>query len=573
MKPSFVRVLLVSLLLAVQLATVALVVMGMQNQTADHVADVARQGLEQFGKRVSRRANQLTTDAGQAVASGQQLIASGVLDAGSDKAVESFLLAQLRAFPQLARMQLARSDGSLIDVARESEGFRSRLGSQQGGSSRFVQTEYSTAQEAVRIWVDPSDQQDPRLAPWYAAARQGSRPVWTGLVATDQQGPQVITVATITSFPNTTDAGVLSASVTVRAIAAQLSGLELPGGGSVALTDTRGNALAYLSGTALKTAFDPGRVLSIEQTVQSPIRDLFAQLGIDLVTEDSPLQQWRQKSGFASYLADGKEFFGLASPVEIANGQMTWLLTTAIPSASYMGGLGELFKRKMHTLLAVILIPALIAVLALFGLNEPATETKEEDTGTDEVTGFLTRAEFRRRLEGMLRNRRELEYGGRIVVVAMDMDGFQKLVSRYGAGTGDATVRQFSRRLRNRVRQHDLLGRSGADKFLVALRVDRGADVLTTVNRIRRATVVKPFVTASGRHILGVTAGIATVDPNESVDDLLARAEQALVTGKVRQRDRSYLAAAPDTTWPQTGVALPDDTALPRDQRSPTLEI
>ena len=84
--------------------------------------------------------------------------------------------------------------------------------------------------------------------------------------------------------------------------------------------------------------------------------------------------------------------------------------------------------------------------------------------------------------------------------------------------------------------------------------------------------------------MLGVTAGVAAVDPNETVDDLIARADQALVTGKVRHRNRTYLAAAPDTNWPQTGVALPDNSTEQEnadskpggetpDQRSPTLEI
>jgi diguanylate cyclase (GGDEF)-like protein len=124
------------------------------------------------------------------------------------------------------------------------------------------------------------------------------------------------------------------------------------------------------------------------------------------------------------------------------------------------------------------------------------------------------------------------------------------------------------------VRQHDLISRTGPDEFLIALRIDEGADILTTVNRIRRATVIKPFVTNAARHILGVTAGIAGVDPEESVDDLIARADQALVTGKARHRNRSYLASEPDTTWPQTGVALPgDDPLATPDRRAPLLEV
>ena len=160
------------------------------------------------------------------------------------------------------------------------------------------------------------------------------------------------------------------------------------------------------------------------------------------------------------------------------------------------------------------------------------------------------------------------------MVVALEIDGFSRLSSRYGRQVSEAVLKQFSRRLRSRVRQHDLIGRTGPDEFVIALRIDEGADILTTVNRIRRATVIKPFVTNAARHILGVTAGIAGVDPDESVDDLIARADQALVTGKARHRNRSYLAAAPDTTWPQTGVALPnEDPSATPDRRAPLLEV
>ena len=436
--------------------------------------------------------------------------------------------------------------------------------------------------EPVRQWVSPERFSDSRLAGWYESARQSSRAVWTGL-GDDNGQPGEMTLAAVATHPDTTDAGVLSAGVSLRAVTAQFAGISLPANSSVALSDASGNTLAYLGGPDLTATFDPDTVRTLDSVAQPQVRQLLGSLSIDLISESSPLQQWQRNSGFTGFVANEQEYFGSATPLAVGGGQMTWLLAASVPASSYTGELAELFKRKLRTLLAVILIPAIIGVLALFGLNDPVSETKE-DSDFDELTGFLNRSEFRRRLEGMLRNRREHEYGGRIVVATLDMDGYGNLVNRYGRDTGDAVIRQFARRLRQRVRQYDLLGRTGPDKFQLALRVDRGADVLTTVNRIRRATVVKPFATSSGRHMLGVTAGVAAVDPNETVDDLIARADQALVTGKVRHRNRTYLAAAPDTNWPQTGVALPEPTAEqddgngqlgPKtpDQRSPTLEI
>lgn len=598
MKPSLVRIVLVSLLLAVQLATVAIVVMGMRNQTDEHIGAVAQRSLSQFSEQVGQRLSRLTDSAEQAIATGRSLISGGVLDARADDAVVRFLVAQLQALPELARMQLVRSDGSMVQVERQAEGYRSQVvsvpSSQQPGERQVKLAELSPQLETVRQWVSPNRLSNPRLTQWYANARQSSRPLWTGLggaVDGEQsagQGSGFLTLASVTSHPDTTDAGVLSASISTRAVAAQFGGALLPGNSTVALADANGNTLAYLGGPDLTTTFDPDSIRSLDVVAQAPIRQLLGQLNIDLINESSAVERWQQNSGFSELTASGQDYFGAATPVTAGGGQMTWLLAATVPASSFTGNLDELYKRKLRTLLAVILIPAIIAVLALFGLNDPAPDNKEE-TDFDELTGFLNRAEFRRRLEGMLRNRREHEYGGRIVVATLDMDGYGNLVSRYGRDTGDAVIRQFARRLRQRVRQYDLLGRTEPDKFQVALRVDRGADVLTTVNRIRRATVVKPFVTSSGRHMLGVTAGVAAVDPNETVDDLIARADQALVTGKVRNRNRTYLAAAPDTGWPQTAVALPDQSATktkqeaekgkqgdgrqPPDQRSPTLEI
>ena len=126
MKPSLVRVVLISLLLAVQLATVVIVVMGMRNQTNDHIGEVARQGLGQFNQQVSQRVTRLTADATQAVENGTALIASGVLDARNNDTIARFLMVQMQTFPDLARMQLVRDDGSLVRVERQAEGFRSQ---------------------------------------------------------------------------------------------------------------------------------------------------------------------------------------------------------------------------------------------------------------------------------------------------------------------------------------------------------------------------------------------------------------------------------------------------------------
>lgn len=600
MKPTVLRIALVALLLIVQLATVVIVVLGMRNQTDTQFAQIAESGLNDLVTRAQERTDAVTVPAQTVIASTRELIIGGLLDAGSNQALETYFLSQLRSSPQLGSLRFGRDDGSMVQVTRDDEGYLSRvvsvaditkpglavpaasvtpralatisrLSARTAALSRF-----DPDLRRLRSWVDPKDVSDPRRLNWYEMARRTPQIVWTGVgpyLATNESG---LVVAGTTNNPDTTDAGVIAADVALTDVNGALAQLALPDEGSLALTDDRGRAIAFIdSSSGLQRSLVSAQLTPIESTIGQPLRSLLVNLNIPLIAEGSPLPRWRKNKGFTGFPVNGQEHYGLATPLSVGNASVSWLLSLQAPAQSFSGSLGELFSRKMRTLLAVILIPALIAVLALFGLTEPKVRREEEST-TDELTGFLTRDEFHRRLDGMLLNRRELEYGGRIVVVALEMDGFNTVELRYGQETGNTILRQFARRLRARVRQHDLLGRTGPDEFVIALRVDRDADVLTTVNRIRRATVIKPFSTRSGRHLLGVTAGIACVDPNEGVDDLIGRADQALVTGKARNKNRSYLAPERDSTWPQTGVALPEadqeEDTIPRED-APTLVI
>jgi|GEM_PF-4487746 len=578
MKPTIVRTVLISLLLLVQLATVTIVVLGMRNKTTEQVATNTTMAFSGLSNRIEERANQVIEPAQQVLLGARELVATGTLDARADKTIENYLLAQLRIQPVLDGMQFVREDGVVIDAARDVDAqgestVVTRVITGQGVSQQVLNTQFDIQGQRVRSWVDPTEADDPRQRAWYESALSSDELVWSQISESSIDGSASLVAAIATAFPDATNAGVFGVTVSTGELASQLTGLGLGDSGALALVDSSGNTLAQYSGASLEMTFDPVQAPAIETVAQPVLRGLFSDLGLELVAEESLLSQASQFESVHRYESSGEKMIGIARPLSLANGKIPLLLAAAAPAASQMGGLDELFGRKLRTLLAVILIPALIAVLALFGLNEPKSEGTE-DSATDRLTGFLKRAEFRRRLAGMLSNRREQEYGGRTVVVALEIDGFSRLNSRYGRQVSEAVLKQFSRRLRSRVRQHDLIGRTGPDEFVIALRIDEGADILTTVNRIRRATVIKPFVTNAARHILGVTAGIAGVDPDESVDDLIARADQALVTGKARHRNRSYLAAAPDNTWPQTGVALPrEDPGATPDRRAPLLEV
>ena len=165
-----------------------------------------------------------------------------------------------------------------------------------------------------------------------------------------------------------------------------------------------------------------------------------------------------------------------------------------------------------------------------------------ENATTDHLTGALNRSEFERRLTQMMRNRREHELDTDLVVMALDLDGFKEVNDVFGHGAGDSVLRIIVQRLQRRVRKTDLIGRVGGDEFMVAMRLDRGIDQVETIRQIRRSVVSEPVKTSLGVHMIGVTAGVGFQENGESLEQLVERADRALVTGKALRKDCLYVA-------------------------------
>ena len=66
--------------------------------------------------------------------------------------------------------------------------------------------------------------------------------------------------------------------------------------------------------------------------------------------------------------------------------------------------------------------------------------------------------------ETMSQSRRS---GQKVAVVCLDLDDFKSVNETLGHATGDKVLRGVAKRLRSSLRQEDLVGRLGADEFIV----------------------------------------------------------------------------------------------------------
>jgi diguanylate cyclase (GGDEF)-like protein len=130
-----------------------------------------------------------------------------------------------------------------------------------------------------------------------------------------------------------------------------------------------------------------------------------------------------------------------------------------------------------------------------------------------------------------------------IAVIVLDVDLFKRVNDSFGHAAGDRVLREVGGVLGSGRRREDLVARTGGEEFAVVLPgVDR-AGAERVADRIRRA-VAAAGVTVGGTPVhVTISAGVAELDPAESDESFVARADAALYESKRAGRDR--VSAAP----------------------------
>ncbi len=129
--------------------------------------------------------------------------------------------------------------------------------------------------------------------------------------------------------------------------------------------------------------------------------------------------------------------------------------------------------------------------------------------------------------------------GSALSLVMCDVDHFKTFNDRYGHLAGDSVLRRVARHLADGLRAPDLIVRFGGEEFVILLPSTDADEACVIAERLR--TMVTDgcgLATEEGTQRVTISCGVARHLPGESLEQVLARADVALLRAKEAGRDR-----------------------------------
>jgi diguanylate cyclase (GGDEF)-like protein len=149
----------------------------------------------------------------------------------------------------------------------------------------------------------------------------------------------------------------------------------------------------------------------------------------------------------------------------------------------------------------------------------------------DALTGLANRVQLHEHIERCLK---QVERGEQFSLLCLDLDRFKEINDTLGHSVGDALLCAVSRRLRELVRDDDLVSRTGGDEFSIVQSATESpmAAAAALAARVVEALSV-PFDLGDHHVVIGASVGaaIAPSDGNDA-DQLLKNADLAMYRAK-----------------------------------------
>ncbi|WP_051630978.1 putative bifunctional diguanylate cyclase/phosphodiesterase [Afifella pfennigii] len=196
--------------------------------------------------------------------------------------------------------------------------------------------------------------------------------------------------------------------------------------------------------------------------------------------------------------------------------------------------LSTTFKREL-VYLSGIAVVTFFSFMAGFTYRTRQMQREKQDlvylAMHDELTGLANRKHFEQKLAEALDAAERLEHKTGLLI--LDLDGFKAVNDTLGHPVGDNLLRATAERLKNSLREEDLLCRLAGDEFAVIVPVVQEVGALRSLAERMIRLIEQPFRIDGQEIQIGCSIGV-TVGPDngEDVKTLIRNADFALYRAK-----------------------------------------
>jgi diguanylate cyclase (GGDEF)-like protein len=190
-------------------------------------------------------------------------------------------------------------------------------------------------------------------------------------------------------------------------------------------------------------------------------------------------------------------------------------------------------------ILALVLVAFSIIGGYISSLRQKLRISKEiirEMAIRDELTGLYNRRHVMELLDH--EKNRSSRGGGIFCLAILDIDHFKNVNDTYGHLAGDAVLQAVATTMKTTMRNTEYCARYGGEEFLIVLTQTGINGALIGAERVRTNIEKIPFPDIGSDFKITVSIGLSEYKMREDVDDIIARADEALYRAKNGGRNR-----------------------------------
>ena len=165
---------------------------------------------------------------------------------------------------------------------------------------------------------------------------------------------------------------------------------------------------------------------------------------------------------------------------------------------------------------------------------EQRCQSLHEKATKDPLTQVANRAEFDRVHEMFVAAHQQQQLPCSLMIC--DLDRFKRVNDTYGHQAGDEVIRSLALLLKNSCRPGDLVARYGGEEFVVLCADCDNAVSARRAEQVRRALSQIPQPSMGGRPVT-VSFGVTEIQPGDTPETMLRRADRALLKAKAKGRN------------------------------------